>query len=60
MVESIIEQTSAEETSVVKESYSSIVEEIFDALVTSWLQIKDLKVINFMFSGGFDRIVYQI
>lgn len=50
MVESIVEQTSAEETSVVKESYSTIVEEIFDALVTSWLQIKDLKVKKLFFS----------
>lgn len=57
MVESIVEQTSAEETSMVKESYSAIVEEIFDALVTSWLQIKDVKVVDLLFLSVSVRIV---
>jgi len=51
LVETIVEQMSIDESSVTKEQYSSIVEEIFDTFVTTWLQIKDPSVSTYLFSN---------
>ncbi|XKL60693.1 hypothetical protein PGB90_007750 [Kerria lacca] len=44
LTESVIEQTPLQETCIMKEPYSSLVEEIFETFITVWLQIKDIKV----------------
>ncbi len=57
-METIIEQTPPDEMSVTKESYSSIVEEIFEIFVTVWLQIKENKVVSSLILVTLSRILY--